>query len=690
MAHFYFENVPHGRRRDGSKLNTKAHFEYICRRGRYANLNGRDEDLVYQFSGNMPVWAKNYADFWQEAERNRRLNGRAYREFRFALQEEFTLRENIELVQKLIEEFGIEQNHTYSLAIHDKLATFDENHRNIHCHLMFSEKIIEKDRPLPPELYFKQYARDHQGNAVSGYRTSRQFISKEMTFALRKRWAELCNAKFADKGLPCRISEKNLVSQREELLAKGQEKEAELLNRQPAPHLGKAYRNPKTMNLIKREVQRLNETDEKELLEENTIDNQQTDEATDKTEQLRRQIHEQKILLFANDLVLRRIAREIQKERQRLAKEQARIDREIEQQIAELPVAVTVADIRDYLRKKQEPLAKAINEKMDAYQTERRSIIPQKRLRAHAIDRLLEHDYFPTIREYKTCKAEVTRMQTEIENLLGKQEHFRTMMNICRQQDALRKRQQAADEKLRLFKKRIEGELAPKIPEMEAVLQEENLQHDARARKLYGEIQKTKRKYEYYEAIHQHFANHDDDEALFTEKIPRMLDLYCKIEGKTRVMELRAIAYRMTPYYLLSDLPQDKNEATIFAVRLGDDITRGTVPKYSIHIEKDTNKRWHIDATEPAFDEKQQPAKVRLYAPHPTKTIDEKSSFRASIQQEALQAHAEAHHFHLICLADALLEKEKSLHPIVQTNDRTEEQDKAIRAEEKLYKGWSR
>ena len=202
MAHFYFENVPHGRRRDGSKLNTKAHFEYICRRGRYANLNGRDEDLVYQFSGNMPVWAKNYADFWQEAERNRRLNGRAYREFRFALQEEFTLRENIELVQKLIEEFGIEQNHTYSLAIHDKLATFDENHRNIHCHLMFSEKIIEKDRPLPPELYFKQYTRDHQGNAVSGYRTSRQFISKEMTFALRKRWAELCNAKFADKGLP--------------------------------------------------------------------------------------------------------------------------------------------------------------------------------------------------------------------------------------------------------------------------------------------------------------------------------------------------------------------------------------------------------------------------------------------------------------------------------------------------------
>lgn len=148
MAHFYFENVPHGKRRDGSKLNTKSHFDYISREGKYAKIDGREEDLVYAISGNMPSWAFSPSEFWQEAERNRRANGRAYREFRFALQEEFTLAENVALVERFLDEFGIRKNHAYSLAIHDKAATFDPKHRNIHCHVMFSEKVIEKDRPL--------------------------------------------------------------------------------------------------------------------------------------------------------------------------------------------------------------------------------------------------------------------------------------------------------------------------------------------------------------------------------------------------------------------------------------------------------------------------------------------------------------------------------------------------------------
>lgn len=81
--------------------------------------------------------------------------------------------------------------------------------------------------------------------------------------------------------------------------------------------------------------------------------------------------------------------------------------------------------------------------------------------------------------------------------------------------------------------------------------------------------------------------------------------------------------------------------------------------------------------------------KVYLYPPHTPKEIAEKSPTSA-IQQEALRIHRTAHQFRLIQIADALIEKEKSLRPVVQMNERTEEQDKAIKAEEKLYKGWSR
>ena len=255
MAHFYFENTPHGVRKDGTKLNTRTHAEYICREGEYAKMKDREEDLVFKTAGNMPEWTDTPMDFWEAAELHRRKNGRAYREFRFALQEEFTLTENIELVEKLLIETGIHEQHAYTYAIHDKTAAFDAEHHNIHCHLMFSEKTMEKNRPLPAEKYFKQYAENTQGKPTQGYRTNAYFAQTETTVHLRKRWAELVNKKFAEKGLACRISEKTLYQQKLELIAAGKTEEAELLNRTPAPHLGKAYRNPVIMGKIHEQIQ---------------------------------------------------------------------------------------------------------------------------------------------------------------------------------------------------------------------------------------------------------------------------------------------------------------------------------------------------------------------------------------------------------------------------------------------------
>ena len=68
MAHFYFENTPHGKRKDGSKLDTGKHYDYISREADYANMKNRQEDLKLTSFGNLPEWAENPRDFWQKAE----------------------------------------------------------------------------------------------------------------------------------------------------------------------------------------------------------------------------------------------------------------------------------------------------------------------------------------------------------------------------------------------------------------------------------------------------------------------------------------------------------------------------------------------------------------------------------------------------------------------------------------------
>lgn len=693
MAHFYFENVPHGKRRDGSKLNTKSHFDYISREGKYAKVDGHEEDLVYAISGNMPSWAFSPSEFWQEAERNRRANGRAYREFRFALQEEFTLAENVALVERFLDEFGIRENHAYSLAIHDKAATFDPAHRNIHCHVMFSEKIIERDRPLSAEYYFKQYAVDRQGNAVSGYRTSRQFIPKETNSLLRKRWAELCNEKFAEKGLSCRISEKSLAAQRAELLESGKKEEAHLLDRTPAPHLGTAYRNPRTMERIREEISLAGQIEKNEETDTTAGTDDAAPAADDDNAAKEQSIHELKVLLFANDVILRRIAREIQLERQRLVKEQAALEEyvrgEDERQEAEIPMAVTVQDIRDHLHKKQDTHMQIISDKMAQYRYERQCIIAPNRIHAVACNRLLGNAYFTTIQAYSACKKEEVAIQKKLEPLYANKRRVRELADCLRKEREIKQRKRELGLQLKTFKERLQGERSGSIPAAEEAIRTENKQHDAKAKALYGEMAQERRKCEYCEAILQSLLGRDGDEALFTEKIPRLLTRHSKIDGTKLIAKLRTIGYRMDSFALLKEPDVSRQQEKIDAVRLGDPIHRGTVPKYEVTLSKNDRNRWQITAVQPVLDDDGQPAIVRLY---PTRTAFAQHRAKAAPSpaiQQVQKTYAAQQHLHVLRLADAFLEKEKSLHPIVQTDDKTETKDNAIQAEEQIYKGWS-
>jgi hypothetical protein len=676
MAHFYFENVPHGKRRDGSKLNTQTHYEYICRQGSYAHLHDREEDLVYSANGNMPGWAENADQFWEQAELNRRKNGRAYREFRFALQEEFTLEENIALVEQLMDDYGIRDQHAFSYAIHDKTATFDKEHRNIHCHLMFSEKIFEKDRPLPAEKYFKQYAEDTKGNAVSGYRNSRQFCPKEATLDLRHHWAELCNTKFAEKGLPCRISEKSLSSQREDLLAQGRTDEAALLDRSPAPHLGSSYRNPKTMERI------FKETEAADSLAEKTAT--AAEDTANVTTEPNASLKEQKLSLFANDLALRRIARQIQQERLRLAKQkEARIAAEKEQEEANQPMVITVGDIQDFLREKSKASDSTLAAKLTAYRQERSFIIPDKKLHAAAIDRLFNGRYAAACQDYFQSKKDLSKLKPQIEVLYNQPEQVHELAALMRAYQQTEQKRKTLGKQIGRYKKQLAGEYRDKLPAIEETLRQENEAHIHTSKQAYAAYLQEKKTVAAYSAVLLKLKEQAPEDVLYTEHLPRLLTRHCKIDGKIPIRQLKILSFHGDSYALLDPLPTNKNHAEIFAVKIGDEMHRGCVPKYLLQLDQANNKNWNISQVTTASTLSKKSNTIWIYPHRKSKAIAITSTNMANDSRYSQQRHSL-----IIDITKDLICKEKSHQFTININGESDVKDKAIHNEDNLYTSW--
>lgn len=676
MAHFYFENVPHGKRRDGSKLNTQTHYEYICRQGSYAHLHDREEDLVYSANGNMPGWAENADQFWEQAELNRRKNGRAYREFRFALQEEFTLEENIALVEQLMDDYGIRDQHAFSYAIHDKAATFNKEHRNIHCHLMFSEKIFEKDRPLPAEKYFKQYAEDANGNAVSGYRNSRQFCPKEATLDLRHHWAELCNTKFAEKDLPCRISEKSLSSQREDLLAQGRTDEAALLDRSPAPHLGSSYRNPKTMERIFKEAEFA------DSLAEKTVTAAE-DTATVTTEpDASRQ--EQKLSLFANDLALRRIARQIQQERLRLAKQkEARVAAEKEQEEANQPMVITVGDIQDFLREKSVASKTILTAKLTEYHQERSLIIPDKKLHAAAIDRLFNGRYVAACQDYFQSKKDLAKLKPQIESLYNQPEQVHELATLMRTYQQTEQKRKTLGKQIGRYKKQLAGEYWDKLPAIEETLRQENEAHIYTSKQAYAAYLQEKKKMAACSAVLLKLKEQAPEDVLYTEHLPRLLTRHCKIDGKIPIRQLKILSSHGDSYALLTPLPTDNNHAEIFAVKIGDEVHRGCVPKYILKINQTNNSNWNISQAAVVHTLSAKSDTIRIYSHRNSKSTAITSLIAVDRSQYRQQRYSL-----IISIAKDLVHQEKSTQLNVNINDKSDVNDKIIHSENSIYNSY--
>lgn len=679
MSIFYFENTPHGTRRDGSKLNTKLHFEYIAREGKFEKSRSRREDLVFLASGNLPEWAENASDFWEQAETHRRKNGRAYREFRIGLQEELTLEENKALIERFIEETGIKKNHVYSYAIHDKPAAFDSQHRNIHCHLMFSEKVLEADRSLSEDKFFKNYAENEAGEPTQGYRTETYWARKEATLELREKWAQLVNDKFKEKGLSCRIDHRTLDAQRHDLIEQGKLEEAVLLDRTPAPHLGNIYKNPAMMKKIQFAIEEAYRTADDAEAPADTTDERSPEDIN--------------IAVFANDFALRKIAREIQQERLRIhaERENAQDDHEIAE-ILDAPYTVTVEDVYSYCAKKESVYRKLAARELAQYKRMKRSA-DKKMQYASAVDRVFGGEYGKTKKGYAAAAKKLQTARAHADALVQKKEKSTALFDALREVKRLSDERNTLGKKLSAFKAEMKTDAFRE--KVDAFVQEKQSAQptDAAIAGTYKKHVTALREAERYAAIRSRLEDVTDRTIiLFADKMPRTLHRHSRVDGETPIGSLKSKTFDGRTYAFLGQLPDDGKKITMIeAVRMNDDIRRGSVPKYQLLFDREKGRI--ISAAE-VRDTDGNVEYVRLYRTKNRRDIrrdtNRKRGTRSPRVRQAISRRVRMIRGKISSLADRFLKEHERQGKITVRWQEDQTRDKAIAQEEKMYQNWGR
>lgn len=157
-----------------------------------------------------PHAPREYADrqtLWnavEEAERNR--NAQLAYSFDIALQNEFTLDENIALARKFLLDNFVTRGMIADFAVHqpDK----DGGIANPHFHVMCPIRPLNSDGTWGVKQR-RVYRDDGKFDAVP----TTDWGKPKTLEAWREAWAAMCNAKFEEKGLPCRIDHRSYKRQ---------------------------------------------------------------------------------------------------------------------------------------------------------------------------------------------------------------------------------------------------------------------------------------------------------------------------------------------------------------------------------------------------------------------------------------------------------------------------------------------
>ncbi len=139
--------------------------------------------------------------------------------FDIALQNEFSMEENIDLARQFLLDNFVSRGMVVDFAIHSPDKE-DGGIQNPHFHVMCPIRPIEPDgkwgNKQRREYMLDEHGeriRDEAGNYVFNAVPSTDWGKPETLEFWREQWAELCNAKFAEKGSDCRIDHRSYERQ---------------------------------------------------------------------------------------------------------------------------------------------------------------------------------------------------------------------------------------------------------------------------------------------------------------------------------------------------------------------------------------------------------------------------------------------------------------------------------------------
>ena len=139
--------------------------------------------------------------------------------FDIALQNEFSMQENIALARQFLLEQFVSRGMVVDFSIH-QLDKEDSGIRNPHFHVMCPIRPIEQDGKWGNKQR-REYVldedgnriRDEAGNYVFNAVPTTDWGKPETLEFWREQWAQLCNTRFAEKGLDCRIDHRSYERQ---------------------------------------------------------------------------------------------------------------------------------------------------------------------------------------------------------------------------------------------------------------------------------------------------------------------------------------------------------------------------------------------------------------------------------------------------------------------------------------------
>ena len=144
--------------------------------------------------------------------------------FEVSLQNEFSLEENIALARKFLLEHFVSRGMTVDVSFHEK-EHGDGGTPNPHFHFLCPIRPIEQDGKwgLKQRRVYEldedgNRIRDADGNFVFNAVPTTDWGRPETLEYWRQTWAEMCNAKFAEKGLDVRIDHRSYERQGVDLL----------------------------------------------------------------------------------------------------------------------------------------------------------------------------------------------------------------------------------------------------------------------------------------------------------------------------------------------------------------------------------------------------------------------------------------------------------------------------------------